>query len=270
MSRSRRLAVLAAFSVLTLAGAAPAATPPIPSSMSSLGDSITRAYNACGFYVDCTSRSWSTGGSVNSHYVRIRSTNSAITGRNYNDGRTGAKMVDLDGQARTAVGRGVQYVTVLMGANDACTSSEATMTSVATFQAQFQQAMTTLTTGLPSASIFVASIPDIRRLWEVGRVSSSARTAWSLFGICQSMLRSPTSTAQADVDRRARVRQRVIDFNTVLATVCAQYVTCRFDGNAVFSYPFVLSQVSSWDYFHPNTTGQQVLAQVTYAAGFGW
>jgi hypothetical protein len=31
-----------------------------------------------------------------------------------------------------------------------------------------------------------------------------------------------------------------------------------------------LSQVSSWDYFHPNTSGQQVLASVSYAAGFGW
>ena len=39
-----------------------------------------------------------------------------------NVARTGAKMADLDRQLKL-VGTGVQYVTVLMGANDVCTSS---------------------------------------------------------------------------------------------------------------------------------------------------
>jgi lysophospholipase L1-like esterase len=275
MIRSRRrpsvLGLLAAALVAAaLATAAPAAAPPAPTSMSSLGDSITRGFNVCGWYVDCPSRSWSTGGSVNSHYVRIRGVQPAITGRNFNDADTGARMADLNGQAQTAVARGVQYVTILIGANDACRSSEAAMTPVATFETQFRLAMSTLTGGLPTAAVFVASIPDVKRLWEVGRGSFAARTAWSLFGICQSMLARPTSTAAADVARRDRVRARVIAYNDVLARVCAEHAACRFDGNAVFSYPFTLGQVSGWDYFHPNTNGQQVLAEVTYAAGFGW
>lgn len=241
--------------------------------MSSLGDSITRGFNACGWYVDCTSRSWSTGdyASVNSHYLRIKAKNSAITGRNFNDARSGAKMADLNGQAQTAVGRGVQYVTIELGANDACTSSESTMTPVSTYRAQLDQALATLKSGLPNAAVFVASVPDIKRLWFIGKDNSSARYAWSQFGICQSMLANPQSTAQADVDRRNRVQQRVIEYNTQLAQACAAYgANCKFDGNAVFNYPFVLSQVSGWDYFHPNRAGQQALAQVTYAAGFGW
>ena len=36
----------------------------------------------------------------------------------------------MPGQATAAVSRGAQYVTILIGANDACTSSEASMTSV--------------------------------------------------------------------------------------------------------------------------------------------
>jgi lysophospholipase L1-like esterase len=208
---------------------------------------------------------------VNSHYLRIRAVNPQLDGRNYNEARTGAKAADLPGQASAAVSRGAQYVTVLIGANDACTGSEATMTPVATFRGHIDNALGRLKTGLPAAGVMVISIPDLRRLWDVGRVSSSARAAWSLFGICQSMLANPTSTAQPDVDRRARVRQRVIDYNTQLAQACAAYgPNCRFDGNAVFGYPFVLSQVSTWDYFHPNTTGQTVLASITYAAGFGW
>ena len=37
-----------------------------------------------------------------------------------------------------------------------------------------------------------------------------------------------------------------------------------------FSYQFTLSQLSTWDYFHPNVNGQAALASVSYAAGFNW
>jgi lysophospholipase L1-like esterase len=276
MVRARRMLVglmvsgVAAVSAPVAAGAA--TTEPIPSSMASTGDSITRAFNACGFYVDCTSRSWSTGdySTVNSHYLRIKAKNAAITGKNFNDAKTGAKMVDLDGQVATAVTQGVEYVTVELGANDACTSTETGMTPVATYRAQFKAAMDRLSAGLPSARVFVASVPDVKRLWFIGKDSSSARAAWSSYKICQSLLANPTSTATVDVDRRNRVQQRVVDFNTQLAQECALHAHCLFDANAVFNYQFVLSQVSGWDYFHPNEGGQKALATTTYGAGFGW
>ncbi|MEU4717893.1 SGNH/GDSL hydrolase family protein [Micromonospora purpureochromogenes] len=271
----RALAALAGATALVLLATTPAVADPgpPPSAMASLGDSITRGFNACGWYVDCTSRSFSTGdnSTVNSHYLRIRAVNPNIQGRNLNDARSGAKSADMYGQAGTAVSQGVGYVTMLIGANDACTSSESTMTPVATYRANIDSALARLKAGLPNARVLVISIPDIQRLWSVGKGSGSARTAWSAFGICQSMLANPTSTAQADVDRRNRVRQRVVDFNTQLAQACAAYgPNCDFDDNAVFNYPFALSQVSTWDYFHPNTSGQAVLASVSYANGFGW
>ncbi|WP_346534948.1 SGNH/GDSL hydrolase family protein [Micromonospora sp. DPT] len=271
----RALAALAGATALVLLAATPAVADPgpPPNSMASLGDSITRGFNACGWYVDCTSRSFSTGdySTVNSHYLRIRAVNPTIQGRNLNDARSGAKSADMYGQAGTAVSQGVGYVTMLIGANDACTSSESTMTPVATYRANIDSALARLKAGLPNAKVLLVSVPDIQRLWYVGKGSGSARTAWSAFGICQSMLANPTSTAQADVDRRTRVRQRVVDFNTQLAQACAAYgPNCDFDDNAVFNYPFALSQVSTWDYFHPNTSGQAVLASVSYANGFGW
>jgi lysophospholipase L1-like esterase len=265
------LAVAVAVGVTAVPGGAAAAS--LPSSIASLGDSITRGFNACGWYVDCTSRSWSTGDNsgVKSHYLRLLALNRAISGRNYNDARSGAKASALAGQVGTAIGRGAQYVTIEIGANDACTSSESTMTAVATYGAQIDAALTKLKAGLPNARVFIASIPDIKRLWYIGKGSWAARYAWSEFGICQSMLANPTSTAAADVARRDRVRQRVIDYNTRLARACTAYGTnCDFDGNAVFNYRFVLSQVSGWDYFHPNAEGQRVLAQVTWNAGFAW
>jgi lysophospholipase L1-like esterase len=278
MTRLRTLLALglvtatAASTVLAAQPASAAATPP-PSSMASLGDSITRGFNACGFYVDCPSRSYSTGdySAINSHYLRIRAVNPAINGHALNDARSGAKVQDLPGQAGTAVSQGVQYVTILIGANDACTSSESTMTSVTTYRGYLDTALGKLKAGLPAARVLLVSIPDVKRLWQVGQGNLLARTAWSLFGICQSLLANPTSTAAADVARRDRVRQRVVDFNTQLAQACAAYGSnCLFDGNAVFNYQFTLAQVSGWDYFHPNAGGQRALAQISYAAGFGW
>ncbi len=91
---------------------------------------------------------------------------------------------------------------------------------------------------------------------------------WRLTGFCKSMLANPGSTAPADMARRERVRQRIVDYNTVLADVCAAYARCRFDGNAVFDYPFQPKDVSTWDYFHPSREGQRVLAAVTWQAGY--
>jgi hypothetical protein len=70
---------------------------PLPNSIASTGDSITRAYdstsNGC-FLSDCPQYSWSTGtagtSTVNSHYLRILAANSGVRGNVYNDAKTGA------------------------------------------------------------------------------------------------------------------------------------------------------------------------------------
>lgn len=275
----RRLGGVCVATVLLLTGAVAAAHPasaqtsPPPNSIASMGDSITRGFNACGFFVDCPSRSFSTGtdGGVTSHYQRILAVNPAINGNHVNAARTGARASELPGQAATVVAQGADYVTILIGANDACTSTEAGMTPVAEFRGHIDTALATIRSGLPNVRVLVISIPDLRQLWDVGRGNLLARTAWSLFNICQSMLANPTSFDPADVARRDRVRQRVIDYNAQLAAACAAYgPNCRFDNNAVFNFRFSLSQVSGWDYFHPNAAGQQVLAQISYQAGFNW
>jgi lysophospholipase L1-like esterase len=268
--------VLAALVVAAVAVPAAHADPAkvgYPNSIASTGDSITRAFNTCGFpFIDCTSNSWSTGtsSSVNSVYSRILARNGLIAGRNRNDARTGARMIDLNGQVTTAGTQGVELVTILMGANDVCTSSEASMTPVATLRAQFRQALETVTKALPNARIAVSSIPNIYNLWSILRPNSTARFIWSLYGICQSMLANANSTAQADVDRRARVAQRNRDDNDAIAAVCAEYVHCRFDANAAYNLVFTTTDVSTRDYFHPSVAGQAKAAAITWANSFDY
>jgi lysophospholipase L1-like esterase len=268
-SRATRLLLLAGALLLAWPSTALAAQP-LPNSMASTGDSITRAFNTCFFpYVDCPSNSWATGSSstVNSHYLRIRAGNAAINGRAWNDAKSGAKMANLPAQMTTVSGRNVKYVTVQMGGNDFCTSSTATMTSVNAFRASFTQAMQTITANPAVTTVYVTSIPDAYRLWELFRNNANARSTWWLFGVCQSLLARPTSTQQADVDRRNAVRARNVAFNQVLEEVCAGYEVCAWDGWTVFCTAFATTDVTTRDYFHPSTAGQKKLADVSWRAG---
>lgn len=252
--------VVAAFAAPSWASA----SPPLPNSIASIGDSITRAADVCCWYGDHPAQSWSTGGGlldgISSHYERILSHKLSIYGHNYNDAKSGAKMRDAEAQAAAAVSQGAQYVTILMGGNDLCTSSPATMTSVNDFQAQFATAMSELANGLPgSAHVFVSSIPNIRQLWNLFHDNATAQFVWSIAGICQSML-SPNNTQQ---DRDA-VSAREQAFNQVLHGVCSQYTFCLYDNGATFNYQFSAADVSRLDFFHPSLTGQAHLAALTW------
>jgi lysophospholipase L1-like esterase len=166
------------------------------------------------------------------------------------------------------VSQKVDYVTVEMGGNDVCASSEGAMTSVATYRSQFQAGLTRATTGLPSVRIFVASVPNIYHLWELYHDDLVAQIAWATFGVCQTMLANPTSTATTDVERRARVLQRIRDYNGALAAVCAAFRQCRFDGGAAFNANFTKADVIHLDYFHPSLSGQAKFAAGTWPYSF--
>jgi lysophospholipase L1-like esterase len=268
MSGTRRL-LTAAFAALCLvASAAPAALAAFPNSMAATGDSITQAFNTCPeTFRDCPANSWSTGTSatVNSFYLRILERNAAIRGNLNNDARSGAKMSNLSEQVANVVTQRREYVTVEMGANDVCTSSEATMTSVESFRTSFSNAMSTLRERLPSTRISVGSIPNVYNLWSVLRSNGSATFVWGALGICQSMLRNPTSTSREDEERRIRVREREVAFNGVLRSVCAEHANCQYDGDVGYNYRFEAGEVSTNDYFHPSVRGQATIARIEFS-----
>lgn len=266
----RALAILATSVVLIgslFTASAASAAPPVPTKMSALGDSITQAAMTCSSLVSCPPNGWATGtsSSVNSHFTRLRAAG-ATSLVAYNNAVSGAVSGALNAQAVKAVGQGAQYVTVQIGANDACTRTVSAMTPTATFKANVTAALTTLSTSAAAPEIFVASIPNIKRMYELNKSSLSARVAWGLLKICQSMLANPSSNTTADVQRRDAVQQRVNEYNQALAEVCAATAKCRWDGGAVANYAFVKSDISTRDYFHPSTTGQATLAGITWTA----
>ncbi len=270
--RNRLLAWLAAVPLLASLVVATAASqanaaPPYPRVMAATGDSITRAFDAnwyC-FLQDCPRYSWSTGtsSSVYSHYRRLLTVVPQLYGHAYNDAVSGARMTHLAGQLGTAANQHVEYVTILMGANDICTSSATTMTPAATFESQFKTALSGFVAARPQARIFVSSIPDIYRLWQLLHTNYLATTIWDSFNICQSMLNSANTEQQ-----RQTVVARLVADNAALARVCAQFIQCRWDGYATYHTDFTTSDVSSVDYFHPSVRGENKLASTTWGVSY--
>jgi lysophospholipase L1-like esterase len=269
------LAILAAFALACEGaggappaggGGSPGGGTALPSSIAALGDSITAGYGSCVVVVGCQHNSWSTGGAraVDSHYRRIERRNSAIRDRRDNFAVPGARAAGLAAQANAAVRAGAAYVTVLIGANDICRAATVdAMTEPAEFRAQVDRALDRLADGLPRATVLVASVPDLHRLWEIGRGNDAAVRAWAR-GICPALLADPRSTDPADSRRRRTVDRRVDAYNRELAAACRAYGrACRWDEGATHRIRFTLAQVG-FDYFHPNASGQARLADATF------
>ncbi|MEU9349671.1 SGNH/GDSL hydrolase family protein [Streptomyces griseoloalbus] len=235
-----------------------------PESVAAVGDSITRGFDACAVLTDCPEVSWATGDSekVDSLAVRLLGRAGAAE-RSWNHAVTGARMADLPGQMARAVRRGPELVAVMAGANDACRATTSAMTPVADFRSDFRDALRTLREALPKAQVYVASVPDLKRLWSQGRTNELGKQVWKL-GICPSMLGDADALDAAATLRRETVQNRVEDYNKVLEEVCAQDRRCRFDGGAVYEYRFGTDQLSRWDWFHPSVDGQAELAEIAY------
>ncbi|MFJ4004487.1 SGNH/GDSL hydrolase family protein [Streptomyces sp. NPDC090023] len=235
-----------------------------PDSIAAVGDSITRGFDACQVLSDCPSVSWATGGdaAVDSLAVRLLGRQGAAE-RGWNYAVTGARMADLPGQVAQAAARRPELVTVMVGANDACRRSVSAMTPVADFRRDFERSLAALREELPRTQVYVASVPNLLRLWSEGRADPLGKEVWKL-GICPSMLRGADDLTEAATVRREEVQRRVEAYNAVLAEVCAKDERCRSDGNAVFDYRFGTGQLSRWDWFHPSRDGQARLAEIAY------
>ncbi|MFJ8580650.1 GDSL-type esterase/lipase family protein [Micromonospora sp. NPDC093277] len=245
------------------------ARPGSPAVMTALGDSITTGFGSCLVLVSCERNSWSTGDGtrVRSHYRRLREHAPEL--RAYDRATPGARAAGLAEQAGAAVRDEADYVTVLIGANDACRGDVDAMTPVATFRKQVDAGLRVLREGRPKARVLVVSIPDLYRLWELGHTEPRAVRAWS-HGVCPALLADATSTAPAAVSRRAGFRERIDDYDDQLRAACRAYGSrCRWDGGAAHRARFSLDDVNSLDWFHPDASGQNRLAEATWAAA-GW
>ncbi len=254
---SKRIFVFAA-----LLGLIPAiAFAQLPNSIAVIGDSISRAaVSDDSIDPDQPEHSWSTGNandSVLSHYERILAANPGISGRNRNNAENGANSGDLLVQANATVSQGNEYVTIQMGGNDVCADDTAGMTSVAEYTARFNQAIDVLQAGLPGATILVCEVPNVGRIYDVGRFDFWCLVKWNTFGFCDNMLTNGST-------QRNAARARNVEYNNALRTLSAQQGV--FFDDDIFEVNFSKGQLSNIDCFHPDLSLQNALANATYDA----
>ncbi|WP_251455458.1 GDSL-type esterase/lipase family protein [Microbacterium sp. Marseille-Q6648] len=226
----------------------------LPNSVAALGDSITQASMTCFTLYTCPVNSWSTGSDslVQSHVTRLKALGAKIRSTG-NYAVPGAESADLPGQASRAVSQGAKYVTVLIGANDACADSVGSMTPVASFRSSIDSALSALASSKAQPVVFVASIPNLQRLWDINVGYPSS-------------LSSITSRCPALAQDQAAVQAQVDAYNAELAAACSATARCMWDGGAVANTDFTRADLAS-DSFHPSRSGQAKLASVTWEAG---
>jgi lysophospholipase L1-like esterase len=257
----------AAVSSLLAAGATPAvptvhtAGPlvPPPASMAATGDSFTVGFATgsptCNTFAACPEFSWSTGTAVDSHYERLLALNPALAGDSATAATPGASMSALVGQMNTIGPPQPEYVTVLLGGGDICFGS----TTTPTFAAQFRAGMDALLATSPDSKVLVSSIWS----FESQRAAVLAANPSATWSFCQVFF-------NANQGARDALTARIVAYNTALASECATYANCRFDGDALYDHVWSSAEVSTVDNFHPSATGQGMISDVLYAAGYAW
>jgi hypothetical protein len=175
---------------------------------------------------------------------------------------TGAKVFSLPKEAEEAVGDKAEFVTIMIGANDACANPP---TSQASFRSAFQESINALRGWLPNARIYVASIPNLQYLWGLFHNNPTATSTWEKYNFeCPGIMTEPTSENAAAKARRAATGLAEQGYNATLKTLCAAAAKCQYDNGLVFATKFAESEVSTVDFYHPSVSGQTSLAAAAW------
>lgn len=257
-----------------------------PTHLYSIGDSITRAFDADLPY-DNLHLSWVNGRhnflsellgfpNVQSHHQRVKANFGSAGVRNRVAAQNGNRVGHMVDQVAGMTGRET-YVTVLLGGNDVCKDTIDELPSYEAFAWTFAEGLIALLEKLePGATVQVAAIPDIKRLYEIGRdkvalgiVDCSLLWSATTLGFpCGSML-SPSNT-EADreyVRERNVVYNQIMHFLTLLGALRYPHLYVSFT-DVTFTFPFTQEHISNIDCYHPSAEGQALISEGTWNAGF--
>lgn len=216
-----------------------------PDSIAALGDSITLGPcngNTC---------SWSTGTStaVDSHLLRLRAIqNRPIHAYNLASGGF-ATMADLQAQAREAVARKAQYVTIELGENDLCSG-----TPLTTFRSGLERGLAVFTNKTPPTKILLLSIENLAEHWRVLHADPTANAFNAGPAIDCGLGSTTTRSKLAQLESRTRA------LNQILAQVCSEHPLCLYDNGTYFHLPLKPNYFVPGDYQHLAAAGQHALA----------
>lgn len=236
-----------------------------PGPIAVIGDSMALGVNSCSDVGECPAASWALGDDPTVASVSARLAEREGASRSHVwAAKNGGTVADAIRLADKAVAERAGIVLILVGANNVCRPDTAAVTPVADFGAQYTTLIDTVRAGLPDAQIVALSIPDVMRMWELGRDDPAATARWNASSSCRSLLAEPASDAAVDVDRRAGIDETVRGYNAAIAEACEADARCVHDAGAIHALDFTATDISSIDYFHASASGQARVAQVAW------
>ncbi len=257
-----RLTLLALIVLASVAGSARAEGAHVgyPSSIAVLGDSDSTGYNSAVPARDAKQNSWATGtnAAVDSIYLHILAASPKIRSHSANWAKDGAAAADMLNEARSALSTKPDFVVIAVGGNDFCLGHD---TPLATFRVQLARALTVLSHGLPNARLFVASVAFSSQSFQAIAAIPVAREANSPGGECDPHW---DTNGNPDPKQLAFIDQLLAQYDGALATVCARFIHCRYDGGALTKLVADPTDFSS-DWGHPSVTGLAKFAAAEWA-----
>jgi lysophospholipase L1-like esterase len=261
--------------------AGPAYSPPLPAMLAAIGDSYTQAYDFSPdvpHNQDYPALSWAVGDAKSDGVFSLRERFESLgAGLTIVDAATsGTKMDDAVRQATLVVEAAQSlppgatvYVTFALGTNDLCDQPK---TSPAVFEAGLREAMAVLRAGLPPGSrILVMSVPDFGRLHTVTQANDLTR-AWFVKHDrrCAPFLGASSRTSLSEATAI------LAEYDTSLVSVCQEIEStegatgrlhCTANRDGLAARDFRVSDLSTFDYFHPSRSGQHKLAEAAWRLG---
>ncbi len=229
----------------------------------SMGDSITAGFNTRwpGDFHNAR-YNWSTGSSkrVDSHFKKLKKITSKDV-RATNVAKSRATSHELALQWRRIETPTIDYLTLLIGANDVCSWTDEYTEDKHRFRDNVRNIIDKAIAVNTDVQILLAAIPNMYHLYEQGKNSCGVR--WDYFEACPSLLSSRRTDAQ-----RLAFQERLLAANETLAAIASHYrANVKFIGE-VFAFEFTMQHVSRIDCFHPSIRGQNTLARITWENGW--
>ena len=229
----------------------------------SMGDSITAGFNTRWPGDLNNSRyNWSTGSSsqVNSHLNKIKKIISQEV-KAINVAKSRATSYNLAKQFNDIKSPTIDYLTVLIGANDVCDWTEEYAEDMRKFSNNVKHILDEAIATNDKVRIVLPAIPNMYRLYDQGKNTCGGR--WDYFKACPSLLHSERSDRE-----RLEFRDRLIAANETLAQLADNYQKNVKFVREVFDFEFSIEHISGLDCFHPSVKGQNELARITWENGW--
>lgn len=239
------------------------ASEPKPFIIGALGDSITTGFDSYHLLSE-PSGSWSTGWGkfedFESHKMKLEKLlekpvvafNMAIPG-------VTSRMLDFETKRLLKKAKAPDYVTILIGANDACHWKDNSKKNQDKYKANVASSVAKLTLANPKVKILLVPVPNMNRLWELGKDNKKCLAVWRGLNMCD-----PLFGRNVTDEEREHFSDRIKGINSSLKEISEKYPTNVAYYDFLTEIEFDEEYISKIDCFHPSPYGQKMIADVTF------